>query len=60
MSFNPALMDPTTGGFKGVQAQVYLFGKTFDITVPQAINPYIPTVAGPVIAKIAVDLFKNA
>jgi len=60
MTYNPALFDPATGGFTGVQVRAHLFGFTLDLTIAQPINPYVPEVAGPVIATAAINAFKLA
>lgn len=60
MKFNPTAVDPATGGFKDVQVKVHLFGKDLSFTVNQPVNPYLPHIAGPVIAQMALGLFKSA
>lgn len=59
MSFNPANMDGS-GGFRDVSVTVNLFGKQLQFTTSQAINPYIPNVAGSVVAKDALAAFKKS
>lgn len=58
MSFNPALMSGT-GGFKNVMVSVNLFGKDLQFTLREDINPYIPTAAGPIIARQALEEYKK-
>lgn len=58
MSFNPANMDGT-GGFRDISVTVNLFGTQLQFTASQPINPYIPNVAGAVVAKDALAAFKK-
>lgn len=60
MKFNPTAVDAATGGFSGVTVRVHLFGKDLSFTVKQPINPYLANIAGPIIAKQALGLFKFA
>lgn len=57
MSFNPANM-AGNGGFKDVAVSVNLFGKDLQFTASSPINPYIPNVAGSVIARDALAAYK--
>ncbi|XP_067934185.1 uncharacterized protein [Watersipora subatra] len=59
MSFNPAAMS-ATGGFNNVVVSVNIFGKDLQFTLQEAINPYIPTTSGPIIAKRALEEYKKA
>lgn len=59
MKFNPAAID-STGAFRGITARVQIFGKEVSFTVNQAINPYIPNIAGPIVAQQALNLFKSS
>jgi len=58
MSFNPANM-AGNGGFKDVAVSVNLFGKDLQFTASSPINPYIPNVAGSVIARDALAAYKQ-
>ncbi|XP_013383260.1 uncharacterized protein LOC106153729 [Lingula anatina] len=52
VTYDPTAFDPATGGFKGVQASVNLFGNALSFTLDT--NPFDPTKAGPAIAAKAV------
>jgi len=59
MAFNPSAI-AGNGGFSNVQVTVNLFGKDLQFTLSEAINPYIPTVAGPAIAARALEEYKKS
>ena len=59
MSFNPANMDGS-GGFRDISVSVNLFGKDLQFTASQPINPYIPNVAGGIVARDALAAYKRS
>ena len=58
--FNPFTPDSTGQAFEGVEVEVHIFGLDLAFTVSQAINPYAPDTAGPIIAAQALQLFISA
>ena len=58
MTFNPAAITGS-GGFSNVVVTVNLFGKDLQFTLREAINPYIPTTAGPLIARRALQEYRK-
>lgn len=60
MAYDPTTIDPMSGAYRDVRVSVNIFGKSVSFKADKPITAFNPVVAGPVVARLALDAFKKA